>query len=718
MTDTSDHQRPDWFQFAKDAIDHVAEMHIVDDDGDDEIPDPLHDREDETHRGKTAKKSQRIPRQKSSRATPGGAPRTQSGEPRVSLAQQFQIIQLCATFRSPRAIADMLRPGAITIVEAGLLDIETTEHLICSALLPAAIGPSPRPHLSIRRMDSRSSARESKVANRLLDEVLVEPGPLLVIVDTLTALDPELIKVVPASWRLVPPNRDILRTFIELRFGPEALGQMINQVPDDDSLSKLTPAALALALRLADPSAITAALNHRGRAQQDALQGLDAIEGYGEAECVARQMSDDLKAWRSGLIDWSDVQKSAIFYGAPGTGKSHLARALAVTAGAQLVRGNFASWQAAGHLGDMLAAMRDSFADAAASRPAVLVIDEIDSVGDRSEPDPRNANYNRQVVNAFLEQLDRISEIPGVIVIGTCNAPETIDAAVLRPGRFDVLVEVPLPGRRALRRILQNGLPEKTTDADLDHLARLAVGKTAADIEGALRAGRAAARRANRQFSADDIIDLIEKRDPRSTDHRHRIATHECGHAIVAVALNLAKPKRLALTEWGGGTWLQHEPRAGTLQDCDAMLTHLLAGRAAEIIEFGNAGAGSGGSEASDLARATRLAMHIDTRLGLGHEGLLWRGSSEHSYLDHVTNSARVFDRLQKAEANATTILEENSACLREMARSLADETIIEGPDLDEWLRDVRRSPVQAIGQSGYSNSQEPADETQNCSSS
>ncbi|MFX0543628.1 AAA family ATPase [Roseovarius sp. S4756] len=167
-----------------------------------------------------------------------------------------------------------------------------------------------------------------------------------------------------------------------------------------------------------------------------------------------------------------------------------LARALAVTAGAQLVRGNFASWQSAGHLGDMLAAMRDSFADAAASRPAVLVIDEIDSVGSRSEPDPRNANYNRQVVNAFLEQLDRISEIPGVIVIGTCNAPQTIDAAVLRPGPFDVLVEVPLPGRRALRRMLQNDLPEQTVDADLDNLARASVGKTAADIEGALRAGK------------------------------------------------------------------------------------------------------------------------------------------------------------------------------------------------------------------------------------
>ncbi|MFX0543629.1 hypothetical protein ACEWPM_018265 [Roseovarius sp. S4756] len=148
------------------------------------------------------------------------------------------------------------------------------------------------------------------------------------------------------------------------------------------------------------------------------------------------------------------------------------------------------------------------------------------------------------------------------------------------------------------------------------------------------------------------------------------------------------------------------------------MLTHLLAGRAAETIVFGNAGAGSGGSEASDLARATRLAMHNDTRLGLGHESLLWRGRSEHSYLDAAENNAPIADRLENAEADAKAILEEHSACLREMARNLSEDIILEGASLHEWLRAVGQTPAHASGRTGQSNSAESADEAQNCPSS
>ncbi|MDN5873977.1 MAG: ATP-binding protein, partial [Sinobacteraceae bacterium] len=122
-----------------------------------------------------------------------------------------------------------------------------------------------------------------------------------------------------------------------------------------------------------------------------------------------------------------------------------------------LVRGSFATWQAQGHLGHMLRAMRASFAEAAAARPAILVIDEIDAVGDRADPDSHNASYRHQVINGFLEEMDGLKHLEGVLVVGTCNYPDRIDAAVLRPGRFDLKVEVPLPGPRALARMLRDG---------------------------------------------------------------------------------------------------------------------------------------------------------------------------------------------------------------------------------------------------------------------
>jgi SpoVK/Ycf46/Vps4 family AAA+-type ATPase len=153
-------------------------------------------------------------------------------------------------------------------------------------------------------------------------------------------------------------------------------------------------------------------------------------------------MVADLQGWFEGRVSWRDVQRSVLFHGVPGTGKSHLARAMANSAGVALVRGSFAKWQAQGHLGHMLKAMRNSFVQAAQQRPAILVIDEIDAVGDRADVEPHNARYQLQVINGFLEEMDQLKHLEGVLVVGTCNYPDKIDAAVLRPGRFDIKVDV------------------------------------------------------------------------------------------------------------------------------------------------------------------------------------------------------------------------------------------------------------------------------------
>ncbi|GLS79570.1 ATP-binding protein [Paracoccus marinus] len=151
------------------------------------------------------------------------------------------------------------------------------------------------------------------------------------------------------------------------------------------------------------------------------------------------------------------MQRSVLFFGEPGTGKSFLARAMAGSAGAKLVHGGFVQWQAAGHLGQMLGAMRRTFAEARAAAPAVLVIDEIDAVGSRSAPDTHNENYRRQVINGFLEDLDGLARMPGVLVVGTCNHPQAIDPSVLRPNVFGSKVQVPPPGRQAIKRTLRDG---------------------------------------------------------------------------------------------------------------------------------------------------------------------------------------------------------------------------------------------------------------------
>jgi hypothetical protein len=162
-------------------------------------------------------------------------------------------------------------------------------------------------------------------------------------------------------------------------------------------------------------------------------------------------MVADLLLWKAGQVAWSDLSRSTLFYGPPGTGKTWLARAMGASAGIACVTGSFAEWQAAGHLGDMLREMRKTFAEARSRAPSILFIDEIDAVGSRASRDPHNSNYRTQVINGFLGEMNAIALQEGVIVVGACNFIDRIDPAVLRAGRFDLKIKVPLPDAAGLR---------------------------------------------------------------------------------------------------------------------------------------------------------------------------------------------------------------------------------------------------------------------------
>ena len=175
---------------------------------------------------------------------------------------------------------------------------------------------------------------------------------------------------------------------------------------------------------------------------------LEDIHGDTPALRAAQQIVRDLRAWKTGSVAWTDLTRTLLLYGPPGTGKSWIARAMGNSAGFAVVTGTFGQWQAAGHLGDMLREMRKCFAEAGAKAPTVLIIDEIDAVGSREDPEQHNRSYRTQVINTFLAEMDAIAREEGVIVVATCNHPDMIDPAVLRAGRFDMKVAVPLPPLR------------------------------------------------------------------------------------------------------------------------------------------------------------------------------------------------------------------------------------------------------------------------------
>ncbi len=154
------------------------------------------------------------------------------------------------------------------------------------------------------------------------------------------------------------------------------------------------------------------------------LMTLERNGGDGPAHHAAAALVADLSAWRRGDAEWRELSHSLLLSGPAGTGKSVLARGIAASAGVPLIETSFGTWQASGHLGDMLREMRRSFSDALRKKPSVLFIDEADAAGSRDSPDRHGSSYRAQVINQFLAEIDQLQHAEGVLLIGATNHGE------------------------------------------------------------------------------------------------------------------------------------------------------------------------------------------------------------------------------------------------------------------------------------------------------
>ncbi|WP_190305646.1 AAA family ATPase [Roseicitreum antarcticum] len=251
-------------------------------------------------------------------------------------------------------------------------------------------------------------------------------------------------------------------------------------------------------------------------------------------------LSGNQQAWKHDGAPWTELSHSILFSGEPGTGKTVIARAIAASAGVPIVESSFGTWQSAGHLGDMLREMRNSFAEAIRQKPSVLFIDEVDAAGSRQGTDKHGANYRRQVINQFLSEIDQLQRAEGVILVGATNHPEALDPAILRRDRFDLHCNLGRPTQPQIRHMLTRAMPD-AQEADLNTLARAYSGETPATIDATIRAAKSSARRMARPFTPQM---LLSARPDAKPEHNRRIAIHECGHAVVATLLGAVPIRR------------------------------------------------------------------------------------------------------------------------------------------------------------------------------
>ena len=266
----------------------------------------------------------------------------------------------------------------------------------------------------------------------------------------------------------------------------------------------------------------------------------------GEARQVAQDLIEDIRAAQAEQISWSAVDKGFLLTGAPGTGKTSLARAIAKECAVKFIIASAAAWQSAGALDVHLRAMRADFSEARRYAPAILFIDEVDSIGSREQLEGPNTIYQTEVINALLAEIQGIDSTDSVIVIGATNYAEKVDPALRRAGRLDQVVAIPLPNIEGLEQIFGYYLSryeadggELGPDIDARALAQMAFGLTGADVEFFVRGGARRARRDSRPLGQQDLMAEVTRR-PRRPDsapqltaaEMHRVAVHEAGHTV------------------------------------------------------------------------------------------------------------------------------------------------------------------------------------------
>jgi cell division protease FtsH len=400
------------------------------------------------------------------------------------------------------------------------------------------------------------------------------------------------------------------------------------------------------------------------------------------------------------------IPRGVLLTGSPGTGKTLLARAVAGEAGVP-----FFSMSASEFVemivGVGASRVRDLFAQAKAAAPSIIFIDEIDAIGrSRGSGVFSGANDEReQTLNQILTEMDGFDASTGVIVLAATNRPDVLDAALLRPGRFDRRVPVQAPdkaGREQILRVHTRGVP-LAQDVDLGALAATSAGMVGADLANlANEAALLGARRGHDQVTMGDFTDALEKIELGTArkllltpEDKRRTAYHEAGHALVGMLTPGADPVRkisIIPRTMSLGVTISAPGSDRFNYDKQSLLAHIkvaTGGRAAEEVVYGDETTGA----ESDIRHATSLARNMVGRFGMSDEiGFLsvlpqdgdGAGYPGYSEVSERTRQ-RVDDEMRRivgeAHDDAVQLLGENRERLDSLANALVQAETLEGPE-------------------------------------
>ncbi|WP_161782013.1 AAA family ATPase [Nitratireductor basaltis] len=430
---------------------------------------------------------------------------------------------------------------------------------------------------------------------------------------------------------------------------------------------------------------------------------VEALSGYGEAAEWAIALKNDLVLWREGQLEWQDMITRLLLHGPPGTGKTTFAKALANSLQLPLLATSVSTWLEPSALGEVLQRVRETFEEAERHRPIVLFIDEINGFGTRGGHKDRDSSYWNSFINKALELLDGAVAREGVVIVGATNKPELLDRALVRAGRLETHIEIPLPDTKSLSGILRHHLKrhlpiEGAEIEQLLRIARRANGMSGADIEKLVREARQRSRREDRAVTLHDVEARIKNRLPQLDDGlRYRFAVHEAGHVVARTLTGVAEVELVTIEGSDGRPYTQstfHPDVMHHEEGRKSLIWSYVAGRAAEEVVVGRPTLGAGGGPQSDLAQATALAFSLEASVGVGaRQPFVYRSPDtwEDALASDLELRARVSRRLDEAYAEALALVRQNVRGIKIVAEALLEHGTLEGEPLARVLEKVRQ---------------------------
>ena len=403
----------------------------------------------------------------------------------------------------------------------------------------------------------------------------------------------------------------------------------------------------------------------------------------------------------------ASMPKGILLVGPPGTGKTMLAKAVAGEANVPFFSMSGSEFVEM-FVGMGASKVRDLFRQAKEKAPCIVFIDEIDAIGKKRDGQVGGNDEREQTLNQLLTEMDGFEGNNGVIILAATNRPESLDPALLRPGRFDRRVPVELPDLKGREEILKvHARKIKVADnVDFNKIARMASGASGAELanivnESALRAvrdGRKFATQADLEESIEVVIAGYQKKNAILTDKEKRIvAYHEIGHALVAAKqTNSAPVQKITIvprTSGALGYTMQVEEEGNhylmSKEEMENKIATLTGGRAAEEIAFGSVTTGA----SNDIEQATKLARGMITRYGMSKDfDMVAMETVTNQYLggdssltcSMETQTAidrEVVELVKKQHEKAGQILMENRAKLDELSQYLYEKETITGEE-------------------------------------